>query len=278
MKISTRARRTGAALAGTLLAASVFLGTAPGAPAQEQSDPHWGQYQWYGGQEKADVRAFWLVDRTGNTRTSDAIAAVAGAWNQARAERFPALPYIAVHRDSANAGRCLVNREAGYSLATACTLPFPVGRSENITRLAGNPHLTGGAIGISPGLSPEQTITAVCHAIGELMGLEASDDEDSCMSDEPPTQDVRWYTEDDEEAVLDLYEHNEPGNPAQVTTTTAAQATTSTTAQATTSTTAEAATTTTVAPTTTTTVESTTTSSSLVSIPEVSIPDLNEED
>ena len=267
MTISRKAGRAGASLAGVLLAASALLASAASAPAAEETAPHWGQYQWYGGQEKADARAFWIVDRTGNTRTGDAIAAVAAAWNDARASSFPELPYIAVHRDSSNIGRCFVNREAGYSVASACMLPFPVSGSESLTRLAGAPHLTGGAIGISPGLSAEQTLTAVCHAVGELVGLEVSDEDESCMSDAPLTQQVRWYTEDDEEAIVDLYEHNEPGNPA-VTTTTAAQNTTTTSAQATTTTEA----TTTTVETTTTTTEATTTTSSVITVPDVTLP------
>ena len=252
------------------MAASAVLVGATSAPAAEEAAPHWGQYQWNGGQEKADVRAFWLVDRTGHATTSDAISAVAAAWNQARADHFPELPYIAVHRDPSNAGRCFVNRQAGYSVASACMLPFSVGGSESLTRLAGAPHHTGGAIGIGPGLSPEQTITAVCHAMGELMGLETSDEEESCMSDEAPTQQVRWYTDDDEEAILDLYEHNEPGNPAVTTTT--SQSTTTTAGASTTSTTAQASTTTTVAS-TTSTVASTTSTSSVITLPDVSVPD-----
>ena len=272
MTISRKAGRAGAALAGVLLAASALLGGAASAPAAEETAPHWGQYQWHGGQEKADVRAFWLVDRTGSATTSDAIAAVAAAWNQARADHFPELPYIAVHRDPSNVGRCFVNRQAGYSVASACMLPFSVGGSETLTRLAGEPHLTGAAIGIAPGLSPEQTLTAVCHAMGELMGLETSDEEESCMSDEPPTQQVRWYTEDDEEAILDLYEHNEPGNAA-VTTTTSAAGNTTTTVDATTTTQAPASTTTTVQATTTTTEAPTTSSSLPVTVP--SLPGLD---
>ena len=272
MLLSTKARRAGAALAGTLLGASALLAGATRSPAAEETAPHWGEYQWYGGAERADVRAFWLFDRTGDANTSRALAAVAGAWNDARARRFPELPHIAVHRDTSNEGKCFVNAQQGYSVASACTLPFPVGGSETVVRLAGSPHLTGGAIGISPGLSAEQAVTAACHAVGRLMGLERTGQDESCMSDEPLTQEIRWYTENDEEAVLDLYAHDERGNAGSSTTTTLNDSTT-TTIEDTTTTTIEDTTSTTLNDSTTTTIEDTTTTTT-APLPEVTIPDL----
>ncbi len=81
---------------GRLLAASTLVGAATPAAAQDPPAPaHWGNYQWFGGRETADVRAFWLVDRTGDRTLNAIIAWVAQAWNSARST-YPELPYIAV--------------------------------------------------------------------------------------------------------------------------------------------------------------------------------------
>jgi hypothetical protein len=241
-----------------LLAAGLLVapGTLSPLGAQQSAPPHWGNYQWNAGAETAPVRAFWLVDRTGNQDMHDSIRFVADAWNTAR-DTHPELPYIAVIQDDANVGQCVVNQTRGYSFATACTVPNNI---ENVKGLAArNPgtdgHLVGGAIAISDALTREETVSVACHTIGHLMGLENSEDTASCMSHSFEAGVVKWYTQADADTVLDLYAHDEAG--ATTTTSTTVAPTTTTTADTTTTT--EAPTTTTTGPETTTTTEAPTT-------------------
>ena len=229
-----------------VLAAGLLVAVGSGSPLAAQStSPHWGTYKWNAGAETASIRAFWLIDRTGDQAMHDSIKFVADAWNAAR-DTNPELPYIAVHQDDANVGRCVVNQTAGYSFATACAVPNNI---ENVRGLAArnagaDGHLVGGAIAISDGLTREETVSVVCHTVGHLMGLDNSEDTGSCMSHAFEAGVVKWYTQADADAVLALYQHDESG--ATTTTSTTVGSTTTTTV-ATTSTT-EAPTTTTTAP------------------------------
>ena len=240
-----------AVLGGVLIAA---VGVTPLA-AQQSTSPHWSNYKWGGGAETAAVRAFWLIDRTGNQDMHDSIRFLAGAWNAAR-DTHPELPYIAVHQDDARVGQCVVNQTRGYSFATACAVPKNI---ENVKGLvARNPdadgHLIGGAIAISDGLTREETVSVACHTIGHLMGLENSEDTQSCMSHAFQAGVLKWYTQADADAVVALYDHDEMG------------ATTSTTVGPTTTTAAPATTTSRPSDTTTTTEASTTTTTALLPI------------
>ncbi len=226
--------------------------------AQPAVSPHWSTYKWSGGAETAPVRAFWLIDRTGNQDMHDAIRFVANAWNAVR-EGETTLPYIAVYQDDANVGKCTVNQTVGWSFATACAVPNNI---ENVKGLvARNPgpdgHLIGAAMAISDGLTKEETASVACHTIGHLMGLDNSEDSSSCMSHAFEAGVFKWYSQADADAAVALYAHDE--NAATTTTSSTSPATTTTT-EATTTTT-EAPTTTTTAPedTTTTTEAATTT-------------------
>ena len=231
---------------GLLSTALIVAGLhATSVAAQSSPAPHWGPYSWFGGAETAPVRAFWLFDRTGDTAMHAAIRYVADAWDAAR-DAHPELPYIAVYQDDANVGQCLVNHVPGFSFATACTIPKNI---EGVKALAArNPdpegHMIGGAMAVSDGLTDEETVSAVCHTMGHLLGLENSDDTSSCMSHAFEPGVLKWYTQADADAVLALYAHDDT-------------ATTSTTVEPTTTTTE--ATTTTIESTTTTMPETTTT-------------------
>ena len=218
-----------------VLGAGLVIAGGPVGPlrAQQPAAPHWSNYQWYGGAETASIRAYWLVDRTGNQDMHEAIRFVANAWNAAR-NTYPELPYLAVYQDDANVGRYLVNQTPGYSFATACTVPNNI---EGVKALvARNPdakgHMIGGAMAISEGLGKEQTVSVVCHTIGHLMGLENSDDSASCMSHAFEAGVLKWYTQPDADAVLALYDHDE--NAPSTTTSTTVGATTTTTGPTTT--------------------------------------------
>ena len=168
---------------------------------------HWNLYQWNGGQEKAPVRAFWLFDRTGDQTLQSIIQGVADAWNAAR-DAHPELPYVAVYRDDANAGKCFVNETPGYSVASACMIrglsAFGV---KGLFASEGSSHFTGAAFAVTDGLSFEEAVTVVCHSFGHLMGLPDSDDTQSCMSHQFGPGPAKWYGAADEAAVLALYGH-----------------------------------------------------------------------
>jgi hypothetical protein len=223
-------RRSVPMVTAGLLVAAVLVGAGPFGPASAQTTPpHWGPYRWSGGAERADVRAFFLFDRTGDPRIGEAIRGVANGWNSAR-EVLPQLPYIAVYRDDANVGKCFVNQTPGYSVATACVIPRNI---EGVRGLAArNPdaqgHLIGAAMAVSDGLSADETFTAVCHTMGHIMGLENSADLESCMSHEFGTQ-KKWYTSADAAAILSVYEHSDTGGPttSSSSTTTSSSSTTS---------------------------------------------------
>lgn len=244
-----------------VVGASIVAASLPVNPVAGQSSagPHWGPYKWFAGAESASVRAYWLVDRTGSQPMHDAIRFVANAWNAAR-EVHAEVPYIAVYQDDAHVGQCVVNQTAGWSFATACAVPSNI---EGVKGLAArntdtNQHMVGGAIAISDGLSPEETLSVVCHTIGHLMGLENSEDDDSCMSHAFGAGVVKWYTQADADALLARYAHADAGMAT----------TTSTTVAATTTTTGASTTTTTVGSTTTTTAAAETTTTSTTAPPD----------
>jgi VCBS repeat-containing protein len=209
------ATRPVAVLTGGLLAASALLGSTTSVAASAPA-PHWGNYEWSAGQEKANVRAFWLIDRTGDPTMNAIINYVATAWNLARAE-YPELPYTAVHVDNANVGKCFVNQTVGWSIASACKIP---GLSQfgikGISATQGSPHFTGGAFAVSDGLSVEEAFTVVCHNFGRLMGLPVSSDTESCMHPASAPGVAKWYTQGDTDAVLALYDHDDGRPPVAV--------------------------------------------------------------
>lgn len=235
-----------------LTAAAALASAAPSATAQSSPAPHWANYKWNGGSQTADLRAFWLFDRTGDANTHVTIKFVVDAWNAAR-DGNPDLPFIGLYQDDANIGRCFVNNTPGYSIASACMMPKDIHGVKAVT--ARNPdasgHLLGAAFAIGEGMGGEEALTVVCHAFGHIMGLDDSANAGSCMSPTSAPGEVRWYDQDDADAIFALYDHDEN---APATTTTAAPASTTTTAAPTTSTTDVPETTTTLAPTTTTTI------------------------
>ena len=254
-----------------MAATAALVGLAvPGPATAVTAPPHWGRYQWFGGNEKADIRAYWLFDRTGNAQMHKVINAVAGGWNAARTS-LPELPYIAVYQDDAHAGSsCFVNRTPGYSVASTCTMPQDI---HGVTGLAARNadaggHLVGAAFAVSEGLTDNQAISVTCHVLGHVMGLEDSDDATSCMSPTAPAprDDFKWYTPADAEYILDVYAHSDSG--ASTTTSTTAPTSTTTPSNTTTSTTMQPTTTsTTEAPTTTSTTEAPSTTTSTTCVP-----------
>lgn len=256
----------------TVVAAAVLANGVIGSAAAQQVvlRPHWGPYQWSGGAEKAAVRAFWIFDRTGDQRMNDIIKVVADAWNNARTAH-PELPYVGVVEDDGNAGGCFVNKTPGFSVASACLIPENI---EGVRAIAArNPdsqgHLIGAAFAISDGLTMNEAFTAVCHALGHVMGLENSDDPESCMSHEFAADTFRWYSDEDGEALLQLYDHSDAGGPS---TTSASSTSSSSTPSSTTATSTSSSSTTTVASTTSSSSTSSTTSSTTSTSIPLTIP------
>ena len=234
-----------------LVAAAALASAAPSATAQSAPAAHWANYEWNGGSQTADLRAFWLFDRTGDASSQGTIRFVVDAWNAAR-DDHPGLPFIGLYRDDANVGRCFVNQTPGYSVASACMMPKDIHGVKAIAARNSDAsgHLVGAAFAIGEGLGAEELLTVVCHAFGHVMGLEDSTNPGSCMSPTSTPGQATWYDGDDADAIIGLYDHDEN---APATTTTVAPATT-TTVEPTTTTTEVPATTTTVEPTTTTTI------------------------
>ncbi|MDQ3980302.1 MAG: cadherin-like domain-containing protein [Actinomycetota bacterium] len=205
------ARRPLAALWGGLLATATLVALSSPAQAAEPA-PHWGHYQWAGGQETAAVRAFWLVDRTADPTLNYIIQGVADAWNSAR-DANPELPFVAVYRDNANPGKCFVNETPGYSIASACIVPgISTFGSKGLFASKGSPHFLGAAFAVSDGLPYEEAFNVVCHSFGHLMGLPDSNDTQSCMSHNFSAP-AKWYRAADAEAVLALYAHDDGQAP-----------------------------------------------------------------
>ncbi|MGQ0743596.1 MAG: hypothetical protein ACT4OS_04515 [Acidimicrobiales bacterium] len=218
LTIRTR-RRAVAAITGTLLGATTLLAGAGPAPAAEEDKApaaaHWGRYQWDGGKIEAKDRAFWLFDRTDDPMLHSIIEAVAASWNAAREQNLALdgdkafeTPFVRVHRDDKNAGQCFVNETAGYSVASACKLPFgdfKVISARSTTDKNG--HLRGGAFALGEGLEFADAVTAVCRGFGVIMGIDPRDaDPDSCMTkDSVPKGKLLWYGPKDIAAINSLY-------------------------------------------------------------------------
>lgn len=222
-------------LLGALVAGAALLPAGPTATAQSAPAPHWGEYKWNGGTETAPVRAFWLVDRSGDPTTNVLISHVANAWNAARAD-FPDLPFIAVHKDAA--GPCFVNETPGFSVASACMFQnIPWAKVMAATNPDDTGHMVGAAFAISAGMDWEEALTAVCYGFGVILGLDESDNEDSCMHPASTPGEFKWYDDADAEAVLDLYDHDDSPEPTTTTTSTTVDPTTTSTSSTSTTTT-----------------------------------------
>jgi VCBS repeat-containing protein len=213
--LTRAARRPLALLSGVLLATSALIGAAAPATAQAPA-PHWGQFEWNGGQTKVPVRAFVLFDRTGDPTTSAIVKYVSDWWNGQRVDH-PELPYSSVYRDDANAGACFVNHTPGYSIASACRIrSLSTFGIQGISATFGDPHFVGGAFAVSDGLTLNEAFTTVCHNFGHVMGLADSVDDGSCMSHGLAPDQLRWYAPADMAAILALYQHDDGQAPVAV--------------------------------------------------------------
>ena len=193
---------------------AAVAGAATPAVAADAPAAHWGNYQWSG--QKAGVRAFWLVDRTGDPTMNAIIQWEADAWNAARVHH-PGLPYIAVYKDNANVGQCFVNRTEGFSVASACMMPsLSTFGIKGISATHGAPHFIGGAFGISDGLSFNDAFTAICHNFGHILGMPDSSDAASCMNHNVAPGEIKWYAPGDTNALLALYGHDDGQAPVAV--------------------------------------------------------------
>ena len=190
----------------TLLAGAVLVGGAlPAQAVTPSSHAHWGWYTW--GSDQVAVRAFWLLDRTGNETMHQAINAWAYYWNHNRARYMPSLPYVAVARDDANVGACYHTGLPQYSLAMACAVT-PNGKAVETsvqTVPTVPPHMVSPFMRLHPALDLNTMFTAVCHGMGIMLGLGESDGASSCMHTTFVVGQALWYDGGDAATAVQLY-------------------------------------------------------------------------
>ena len=197
------ARRT---VVATVLAGAVLVGGAmPASALTPASKAHWGWYTW--GSEQVPVRAFWLLDRTGNDTMHQAIETWASVWNDLRGRYMPSLPYVAVYRDDANVGACYHTGLPQYSLALACagTSSGKAVETSVQTFPTVPPHIVSPFMRLHPALDFNTMFTVVCHGMGIMMGLGASDGPTSCMRTTFAVGELRWYDGGDAATAVELY-------------------------------------------------------------------------
>ncbi|MCA1683252.1 MAG: hypothetical protein LC685_04610, partial [Actinobacteria bacterium] len=166
--------------------------------------PHWGHYQW--GTESNPVRAFWLLDRTGDPAMHAALANWAAYWNDGRAKIDPALPFVGVATDDTYVGQCVHTGNAAYSLALACA-----GGLADLTFAApaATPHIITSSAPSSPcarASTPTPCSPACATRWGTIIGLPDNPDTGSCMSSSPRAGASLWYTAADGVAARSLYD------------------------------------------------------------------------
>lgn len=190
----------------TLLCGGVLVGGSVPAPAATPaSRAHWGWYTW--GPDQVPVRAFWLLDRTGNDTMHQAIDAWAFYWNDNRARYMPSLPYVAVARDDANVGACFHTGLPQYSLAMACA-GTPNGKAVETsvqTFPTVPPHMVSPFMRLHPALDLATMFTAVCHGMGVMLGLGESGGAATCMHTTFALGEALWYDGGDAATAVELY-------------------------------------------------------------------------
>ena len=185
--------------------AMLGVGATPATAVTPPSQAHWGWYSW--GTESAPVRAFWLIDRTGNQTMHDAIAAWAHFWNDARARFLPSLPLVGVYVDDANVGACFHTQLPQYSLAMACA-GSPTGNAVETsvqTFPTVPPHIVSPFMRLNPSLDFNTMFTGVCHGMGIMVGFGVSASPTSCMRNVFPVGELLWYDAGDAATAAQLY-------------------------------------------------------------------------
>ena len=206
MKRSGERRSVRRAAVAALVAGAVLVGaSAPATAVTPESKAHWGWYRW--GTDTVPLRAFWLLDRTGNQTMHDAIAVWAAAWNDARARYLPSLPYVAALVDDANVGNCFHTGLPQYSLAMACAGAPEGNVVDTSVQLfpTSPPHIVSPFMRLNPGLDFNTMFTAVCHGMGVMVGLGVSSSATSCMHTTFALGQLVGYDSGDAVSLVELY-------------------------------------------------------------------------
>lgn len=200
-------------IAAVLLTTAVVVGMVAPSPAQANhtgayDGAHWSTYRW-GTQSVPTVRAFWLVDRSGNALMHQAIQQWVASWNDQRARTNPTAPYVGLYQDDASIGQCANWGLAAYSVATICAGdPGTTGVAS--LQWFGSPtgtHLVNPYVLIRPaGLNYGQLFTAVAHEMGHTLGLGHRPEVGTLMHANSNFDGaLHWYDQHDLDGLKDLY-------------------------------------------------------------------------
>lgn len=185
---------------------------------------HWGRYRW--ANAVAPVRAFWLVDRTGDARANAALREFVERWNRdmdGRQGPGQDIPYIGYYRDDAYVGQCSPNPWRaegwylpGYSLLLVCNQR--VGSLGVALVVPEGPHwgtfvLPWVAVDVhdrscgGTGLSHAQLVAAFSHEIGHVTGLDHRRGVTVMNTDGSGLCAGMWYDSHDSDAIGAIYQH-----------------------------------------------------------------------